>query len=248
MRVGAGTFTADGIDALHEFGTQFVEDLVDQGHAVVFAHSRPQFLVEDIIGCVHHGAGGVEQRDLVLGFDTAGLQHQLLAVHHVDALPLQGKKDDRLNHVHADRLVLETPQLQFRLDFLGHVFGQVGRGGSGAPQGGNAGPRPFAQPGTIKLVVTGGGTKVPQDGFVVLRQQAVPHQLVQGPGTDNSGREVPDVVHVEGKNGPHLRLLEKAFDTVQPLGAQAFKIYPLLPVNVHGAEAFDLCHGVPLSS
>src|ERR671914_597378 len=55
--------------ALHELRAHVVEDLVHEADALVLAHARPHGPVELLVGGVHHHAGGVQQRDLVLGLD-----------------------------------------------------------------------------------------------------------------------------------------------------------------------------------
>ena len=50
----------------------------------------------------------VEQCDLVLGFDFSDFVHELLAVDDFDALSLQREQHRHLDHVDADRLVVQV--------------------------------------------------------------------------------------------------------------------------------------------
>ena len=243
MRMGTGAFPANGVDALHILRPQLVQHLVDQGHAIIFPHSGPQFQIQGIIGGVHHSASGVQQGDFILGFDAAGFQHQLLAVHYIQPLFLQGEQHYRLHHIHAHRFVLQAAQFQFNADFPGYIRRQVSRRRRSPPQSGNAGPGAFPQPGAVNLMMPRRRAEIPQNRLVLLGQQGKAHQLVHGPSTDNGGGQVADVVHIEGEQRAQLRLFEQLLGPGQPLGAEPLKVNPFLPVHAHSAEALDLRHG-----
>ena len=170
MRMRTGAFPANGIDALHIFRPQLVQHLVDQGHAVIFPHPGPQFQIQGVIGGVHHSAGGIQQGNFVLGFDAAGFQHQLLAVHYIQPLFLQGEQHYRLYHIHAHRFLMQAAQFQFHADFPGYILGQVSRGRRSPAQSGNAGPGAFPQPGAVNLMMPRRRAEIPQNRLVLLGQ------------------------------------------------------------------------------
>jgi hypothetical protein len=86
MRVAA--LARNGVDRLHVFRAQIVEDLAHQSHGLVLAQTGPHGAIQLVVGGVHHRGGHVQQRDLVLGLDQASLRHERLAVDHPDAFLL----------------------------------------------------------------------------------------------------------------------------------------------------------------
>jgi hypothetical protein len=139
----------------------------------------------------------------------------LLAIYYVEPLSLQSEEHHRLHHVHAQRLVLQTTLLQLDPDLAGYVFGQAGIRWSRPSQGRDAGPGALSQPGAVHLVVPGRRAKVPHDGFVILRQEGEPHQLVQRPGANDGRRQVTDVIHIETQQRSQIRFPKELFDPVQ---------------------------------
>src|SRR5215472_11935433 len=196
--MGVGTLPGDGVDALHELRAHVVEDLGDQADALVLPDARPERLVEAVVGRVDHHAGGRQERDLVLRLYQPDVLHQLLAVHHLDPLGLQGEEDRQLHDVHAKRLAEQAPGLELDGDLPGHVLRAAHRWREGAAHRRDAGARALiTEPRAVELVMAGGGAEVPHDRLVAPRQQREAGRLVQGPGADVGGRQVSDVVHVE---------------------------------------------------
>src|SRR3989338_8654295 len=112
--------------------SEIVKDFAYQTYTFVFSYPRSHEAVEFLVGGVDHHASGIEQRDFVLSLDLAHLQHQLLAVYHLDALSLQGKEHLQLDDVNADWLVEQFSHIQLGAYFLGYVLCQSRSRGSRA--------------------------------------------------------------------------------------------------------------------
>src|SRR5262245_66642517 len=84
-----------------------------------------------------------------------------------------------------------------------------------------------------------GGSKVPEDRLVTLRQERETADLVLGPRADVRGGDVADVVHVEAEHRAQLRLGEHVLDAREPLAAQTIEIDAPFPIHRHRAVGFD---------
>src|SRR5713101_4750394 len=82
-------------------------------------------------------------------------------------------------------------------------------------------------------MMPGRRSEVPQDGLIVLRKERKPVGLVLRPGADVSCRQVPHIIHVEAKEGSHLRLGEKSFGAAQALASQTVEVDTVFPINRH---------------
>ncbi len=80
-----------------------IEELVDLGDDVVFAHARPQHFIDDVVGTIDHCGRAIEKCDFVGRFDFTRAQHDLLAVFDLDPGLLELEHHWRLNDVDADR-------------------------------------------------------------------------------------------------------------------------------------------------
>src|SRR5262249_60964780 len=90
--------------------------------------------------------------------------HQLLAVHHLDPLGLQGEENRQLYDVHAKWLAEQAPGLELDANLPGHILGATHLRGEGAAHRGDAGARALiTEPRAVELVMTGGGARVPHD-------------------------------------------------------------------------------------
>ena len=67
------------------------------------ADPRLEPLADELVGAVDHGH--VQQHDLVLRLDLAGIEHGLLPVAYGDLAGLERRQHGRLHDVHADRHV-----------------------------------------------------------------------------------------------------------------------------------------------
>ena len=108
---------------------------------LVLAHAGLHRLVELVVGRVDHHRRHVQQRDLVLRLDLARVGHQLLAVDDVDALALQREQDRRLDHVDAERLLVQAALLELDPDLLRDVLRPPHLGRHRAPHRRDAGAR-----------------------------------------------------------------------------------------------------------
>ena len=189
----------------------------------------------------------VQQRDLVLRLDDAGVGHQLLPVDNVDALPLQREQNRRLHDVHAQRLLQQAAHLELDANLLRHVLGAAHLRRHRAAQQRNARARAVAQPRAVELVVPGRRSEIPQDRLVILRQQREAADLVLRPRADVRGRDVAHVVHVEAQQRAHRRRGKARLDSVQALAPQPVEIDALLPIHRHRAIGFQR-HDLPPGS
>ena len=148
---------------------EVVKHFADDADAFVFFDARFHETVKLVIGGIDHHGRGIEQRDLVLGFDFSHLVHQLLAVDDFDALSLQSEEHRHLDHVDADGLVEQFALFEFETDFFRHIFSQTGSRIGGAAQCGNTGAGTLAEPRAIDLMMARRRAEVPQDRLIVLR-------------------------------------------------------------------------------
>ena len=126
MRVRAAALTGDRVDAFNMFRAEIVKNFAHHSDAFVFFHSWFHEAIELVIGGIDHHRRRVEQCDFVLGFDFSDFVHELLAVDDFDALSLESEQHGHLDHVDADRFVVQLAFFQFQLDFFCHVFRQGG--------------------------------------------------------------------------------------------------------------------------
>jgi len=96
MRIAA--LAGDRVDRLDVVGPVAAQELGRHRDDVGLAHPGLELLADQVIGAVHHGGGAVEERDLVDALDLARLQHDLLAVDHLEGL-LQFEQHQRLDDV-----------------------------------------------------------------------------------------------------------------------------------------------------
>ena len=105
-----------------------------------------------------------------------------------------------------------------------------------AAQRGDAGARALGEPRAIDLVMTRRRAEIPNDRFVVLRQEREAHQFIHGPGADVGSGDVADVVHVETEKRAHLGGLESVLDACQTFTAEAVQVDALFPIDAHQAK------------
>ncbi len=175
MRVCA--LARDRVDALDVLRAEVVEDLVDEPDALVLAHPRLHGDVQLLVGGIDHRAGGVEQRALVLRLDHPALLHEVLAVDHLHAAPLEREQHLRLDHVDAQRLPQQVVRAELGHDLVGDVVRAAGAGRHDAAHGRDAGVRAPLEPRVVELVVAGRGAEVPQDRLLAADQQREAREL-----------------------------------------------------------------------
>ena len=88
MRMRAATLAGNRIDAFDMLGAEIVQHFADHADAFVFFNARFHEAIKLVVGGIDHHGRGVEQSDLVLGFDLTHFVHELLAVDDFDALRL----------------------------------------------------------------------------------------------------------------------------------------------------------------
>ena len=97
--------TRNCVDALDLFRAEIVEHFAGEPHALVFADTRLHEAIEFVVRDVYHRAGRVQQPNFVLRLEDAGILHDLLPVHNLDAFFLQCEQYRKLNHVHCEWLI-----------------------------------------------------------------------------------------------------------------------------------------------
>src|ERR1700722_11179556 len=96
----------------------------------------------------------------------------------------------------------------------------------------------------MKLMMAGRGAEIPENRFVVLRQQCEPADFVLRPTADVRRGKITHVVHVKTQEGSHLGLREKSLSARQTFTAQSIEIDSLFPINRHRSISRQ-CHGRP---
>ena len=112
VRVRAAALAGDRVDAFDVLRPEIVEHLGDQPDGLVLAHAGLHRLVQIVVRRIDHRRGMRQQRDLVLRLDLARVRHQLLAVDDGQPFLLQREQDRRLDHVDADRLLVQAAHLE----------------------------------------------------------------------------------------------------------------------------------------
>ena len=161
--MGAAALAGDRVDALHELRTLPVQAVRHDCDAVVLANARLHGAVELVVGSVHHAAGLVEKRDLVLRLDHPRSLHQLLPVDDLDTGVLKREQHRGLGDVEAQRLAKQAALLELDLDLLGNVLWPAGFGRDRASERGQTRSRPIAHPGAVELMMPRRGSKIPQN-------------------------------------------------------------------------------------
>ena len=198
VRMGAAPLAGDGVDALHLFGAEGVEHVVDDRHHLALLHPDRHRAVQLVVGRVDHRRGGLEQRHLVLRLQLADVLHQRLAVLDLEPLGLERLQHRDLDEVDPDGIVVEAALAQDVGDPPGVALLDPDLLGDRAAPAGEAGlPALDREPGVVQLMLLRGRADVPEDRVGVTRDQDAAEELVAGPVADVARRRVPDVVHVE---------------------------------------------------
>ena len=90
VRVRAAALAGDRVHALDVLRAELVEDAVHEGDAVVFAHSGTHRAEELLVCGIDHGAGRVQQDDLVAGLELTSVLHEGLSVDDRDPGRFEG--------------------------------------------------------------------------------------------------------------------------------------------------------------
>ena len=99
MRVRVAPLTGDGVDRFDLVGAHLVEPLAGQRDDLVLADAGLQRLDDVLVDAVDHRGRLGQQHDLVRRLDRARIEHQLLRVDDVQALPLHLEQERRLDDV-----------------------------------------------------------------------------------------------------------------------------------------------------
>ena len=171
VRMRVASLARDRVDRLHLVAAELIESLVRERDDLVLAHARLEHVDDVLVDAVDHRCRLVEQHDLVLRLDDAGVEHRLLGVAHRDALPLQLEQERGLNDVDAERSVGDPGLRKQRLD-LGHRVAHEARlGGDRAAEAEEPGPPVLVrQPLRVQLVMPHRRAEVPQDRVPVPEQ------------------------------------------------------------------------------
>ena len=103
VRMRVAPLARDRVDRLDLVRTQLIEPLVRQCDDLVLPNTRLERVDDVLVDPVDHRRGLVQQHDLVLRLDHPGIQHVLLGVGDLEALPLHLEEEGRLDDVDADR-------------------------------------------------------------------------------------------------------------------------------------------------
>ena len=134
MGMRRAAFARNRIDCLDAIRAFFIEIVIGQGDDLALAHTGLQRLGDLVIAAVDHRRRGVEQHQLVLALELAGVEHHLLAVAHVEADALQLEQHRGLDQIDADGHIGDAFLHQDRLDLLRRLAEQADIGMDGAPQ------------------------------------------------------------------------------------------------------------------
>src|SRR5579863_9367139 len=107
----------------------------------------------------------------------------------------------------------------------------------------NSRTRAVSEPGTVQLMMLGGGSEIPQDRFVILGQQREAVRFVLRPRADVRRRQIAHVVHVETKERAHRGFAEQIFCLLQTFAAQPVEVDSVLPIHRHRSVCFE-CHKI----
>ena len=241
MRVRRAALAGDGVDGLHAVRAHLVEALVGQRHDLVLAHAGLERLVDVLVDAVAHGRGHVEQGQLVGVLDHARLEHDLLAVAHLDAFLLEREEEGRLHHVDARSAFPPRPRAT-RMSLISRAAR------SKSPDFGDTAPAHAdhagqamrgLEPGRVEAVMPGRRAEVPHPGLAVAGEEAVADELVARPLADHGAGDVADIVLVEDEEGAQPGAGQRLPRAPEPVGVQPPEVHALLEVHLHVAGRLD---------
>ena len=233
VRVRAAALARHRVDVVDVLRPEIEQDLGDLRDQLALADAGLEALRDVLVGAVDHGAGRVEQDDLVDGLDLARVEHDLLPVAHDDPLVGQGGRHRRLDDVDAERHVGDTLGTQDPGDLLGRSPEQAGVGGDRPAQPDHPGVHVLLrQPRAVQAVVLGRRAEVPDVRVAAAGQQRVARHLVARPLADVGARRVADVVEVEQQDGAEVGGRERRPGATEPVRPHPLDVPALLPVDV----------------
>ena len=136
---------------------------------------------------------------------------------------------------------MQAAQFKLNANFSGNIFRAAHLRRHRAAQHRDARPRALAQPRAVQLMMPGGGSEVPKNWFIILRQQSEAIRLVLRPCADVRGRQVAHIVHVKAEERAHFRLLQQSLRPRQPLASQTIEVHSLFPIHRHRSVSRQ-CH------
>ena len=171
-----------------------------------------------LIGAIDHGAGRVEQQDLVDRLDLPGVEHHLLAVEDPDALGLRAPRASAAHRCRRRAACRRTLCPEDVADLARRSTEQAGVRGDRAAQTDHPGVDVLrAQPRAVQPMVLRRRPEVPDVRLAAAGQQRVAGHLVAGPLPDVCARDVPDVVEVEEQDSPEVRRRERCACPPEPV-------------------------------
>src|SRR5262249_59503275 len=134
----------------------------------------------------------------------ARLEHDLLAIAHLDAFLLEREEKRRLHHVETERHAGHALALQNRLDLACGLLEKSRRGWDGATHAHHARETVIGtEPRRVDPMVPRRRAEVPDPRLAVAGEQRVADELVAGPLADDGARDVAHVVLVEHEERAH---------------------------------------------
>ena len=234
VRVRRAALAADSVDVVDVLAAHVEEGLRHVGHELAFADAGLEPLSDQLVRAVDHGAGRVEERDLVRRLDLARVEHRLLAVADGDARVLERRQHRRLHDVDADRHVGHAFGSEDVGDLAGGPREEPGRRRDGAAQADHAALDVLRrQPRRMEAVMLRRAAEVPQVRRAAARQQRVAGHLVAGPLADVGGRDVADVVEVEEEQRAQVGRGQGIARPAEAPRPETIRVDTLFPVDVH---------------
>src|SRR4051812_22736978 len=162
VRMRAAPLARDCVDVVDVLGAEIEQVVRDVCDELALANAWLQLLRQQLVRAVDHRAGDVQQRDLVLRLDLAGIEHDLLAVSDGDPLVGECRRHRRLDDVHADGHVGDAFGPQDRRDLASGRAEEPGVWRDRPAQADHPGVDVLlAHPRAVQAMVLGRGSEVP---------------------------------------------------------------------------------------
>ncbi len=162
VRVRAAALAGDRVDRLDAIRAHLIQALGGERHDLAFLDAGLQRRGDVHVNTIDHGAGGIEQRDLVVALHLARAEHHLLAVANIESLLLEREEHAGLAQVQAERHLRDTLLDEDVLDLLRRGLEEPHLGPDRAAHPGIARVNViFMQPRAIELVVPRRRSEIP---------------------------------------------------------------------------------------
>ena len=239
--VRGAALAGDGVDVVDVLAAHVEEGLGDLRHQLALADPRLEPLADELVGAIDHGAGHVQQHDLVGGLHLAGVEHGLLAVADGDVARPPARRASAARRCRRRAACRPRPRRGGCRAIS--LAAPVNRPASGAtaPRSPIIPPRMFSggSHGQYRRWCLAARAEVPQVRLAAAGEEREARHLVARPLPDVGARDVADVVEVEDQQGAELRCLERLADAVEPVVPQPLGVDALLPVDGLGSRGGD---------